>query len=295
LAAPGVDVLSTVPYLATDELTVDGVTYVGQHIEYSPTGTASGVLVDGGLCTTTGDWEDKVVLCERGDISFYDKVMNVQNSGGAAAVIYNNVEGNFLGTLGDGNSSEIIAISLSQADGQYLVANKLGLTGEIHSELEIPGSGYEAWGGTSMATPHVSAVAALLWSSDPSLANVQIREAMAATAMDLGEPGRDVEFGYGLVQAYDAWEYLQGVVGGISLTATGYREQGSHMIDLQWGGASGKMVQIFRDGRLLATTENDGFHTDAPGTRGKAGYSYQVCETGPRDRTVCSDVVTVDF
>jgi serine protease len=295
LAAPGVDVLSTVPYLATDELTVDGVTYVGNHIEFSPTGVAAGDLVDGGLCTATGAWAEKVVLCERGEISFYDKVMNVQNSGGAAAVIYNNEPGNFLGTLGEGNSSEIIAISLSQEDGQFLVENKLGYPGEIYSELEIPGSGYEAWGGTSMATPHVSAVAALLWSAYPSLTNVEIREAMAATAMDLGAPGRDVEYGYGLVQAYDAWEYLKGVGGGISLTATGYRDKGVHTIDLFWEGASGTRVQIFRDGKMLATTENDGFFTDVAGTRGKASYSYQLCETGSSATALCSDVVVVDF
>jgi len=61
-----------------------------------------------------------------------------------------------------------------------------------------------------MATPHVSGVAALIWSANPSWTNVQIREAMAATAMDLGEAGRDVYFGYGLVQAKDALNYLGG-------------------------------------------------------------------------------------
>jgi serine protease len=59
-----------------------------------------------------------------------------------------------------------------------------------------------------MATPHVSGVAALLWSSNPDLTNVQIREAMAMTAMDLGAEGRDPYYGYGLVQAYDALQYL---------------------------------------------------------------------------------------
>jgi subtilisin family serine protease len=60
-----------------------------------------------------------------------------------------------------------------------------------------------------MATPHVSGVAALLWSSNPKLTNVQIRESMAMTALDLGEPGRDFAYGYGLVQAHDALEYLE--------------------------------------------------------------------------------------
>lgn len=214
LAAPGVGVLSTVPYLDASSITVDGVTYTGGHIEYSARGTASGILVDGGLCTTTGAWSGKVVLCQRGDISFYDKVMNVQNSGGAAAVIYNNVPGGFLGTLGEGYSSTIIGISLSQEDGQYLVANKLGQFATIASTYTWPASGYEAWDGTSMATPHVSAVAALVWSAFPSLTNAEIRNALTATAQDLGAAGRDVYYGFGLVQAKDAITSLGGGGGG---------------------------------------------------------------------------------
>ena len=97
LAAPGVAVLSSVPYVATNILTVDGVNYAANHIEFAALGTASGTLVDGGLCTASGSWTGSVVLCERGDISFLEKVQNVQNGGGAAAVIYNNEPGNFLG------------------------------------------------------------------------------------------------------------------------------------------------------------------------------------------------------
>lgn len=211
IAAPGVGVLSTIPYIDTNLVYVDGVEYSANHIEYSALGTTSGALVDGGLCTSTSAWAGQVVLCQRGDISFYDKVMNVENSGGAAAIIYNNEPGNFLGTLGDGASSSIIGVSLSQEDGQYLVASQLGTTATITSERLWPTSGYEAWDGTSMATPHVSGVAALIWSANPEWTNVEIREAMDATAIDLGEAGRDIAFGYGLVQAAAALEYLQGV------------------------------------------------------------------------------------
>jgi subtilisin family serine protease len=102
----------------------------------------------------------------------------------------------------------IIAISLSQEDGQAALAY-LGQVATVQSATPIPGSSYEAWNGTSMATPHVSGVAALLWSANPDWTNVQIREAMTMTALDLGEPGRDIAYGYGLVQAYDALLYLQ--------------------------------------------------------------------------------------
>ena len=211
LAAPGVGVLSTVPYIDSTTLTVGGVTYSGSHIEFSARGSASGALVDGGRCTATnGAWSGKVVLCERGDISFYDKVRNVQLSGGAAAAIYNNVPGGFVGTLGDGNSSTIIGISLSQEDGQFLVANRLGQTANVSSSYTAPASGYEFYDGTSMATPHVSAVAALVWSANPSATNVQIRQVLRDTAEDLGAAGRDNYYGYGLVRAKAAVDAIGG-------------------------------------------------------------------------------------
>ena len=155
------------------------------------------------------------MLCERGDISFYDKVMAVQNAGGVAAVIYNNEPGLFLGTLGDDSGSDILAISLSQEDGQYLVSNKIGSDGTVNSYIEYPASGYEAWGGTSMATPHVSAVAALIWSYDPSLSNRQVRLAKQQTVLDLGVSGRDDYYGFGLVRADAALASLQQGISGI--------------------------------------------------------------------------------
>jgi subtilisin family serine protease len=70
------------------------------------------------------------------------------------------------------------------------------------------GSGYEAWNGTSMATPHVSGVAALVWSHCPGATATQVRAALNATAQDKGDPGRDNLYGYGIVKAKAALEYL---------------------------------------------------------------------------------------
>ncbi|MBE0431387.1 MAG: S8 family serine peptidase [Dehalococcoidia bacterium] len=202
LIAPGEDILSTIPWTEEASLTVDGVSYQANPIENAAVTDASGVtapLVDGGRATSTNSaWSGKVVLVERGDISFYDKVMNVQNSGGVAAVIYNNEPGNFYGTLGDG-SSTIPAISLSQEDGQWLVANKLGTDGTVVNLYDPNTPGYASWGGTSMASPHVAGVAALVWAADPTLSNVQLRGILQSTAEDLGLPWNHQ--GYGLVRA----------------------------------------------------------------------------------------------
>lgn len=65
----------------------------------------------------------------------------------------------------------------------------------------IPGNSYGTKSGTSMACPHVSGTAALVLASNPSWANSQIRAQLGDTAEDLGVPGRDTWYGYGLVDA----------------------------------------------------------------------------------------------
>jgi len=63
--------------------------------------------------------------------------------------------------------------------------------------------GYYFYQGTSMATPHVSAVAALVASQGIS-SPTDIRNILESTALDLGAPGWDENYGYGLVDAYKA-------------------------------------------------------------------------------------------
>ena len=58
--------------------------------------------------------------------------------------------------------------------------------------------------GTSQAAAHVSAVAALILSLQPDLRYDQVRELLQCSARDLGAPGFDPEYGYGMVQAFDA-------------------------------------------------------------------------------------------
>jgi subtilisin family serine protease len=211
LAAPGVGILSTVPFKETSNVTIGATIADGTWIENAARTTAAGVtgaLASGGLCDSVDtSWSGKVVLCERGTITFQVKVQNVQAAGGVAAVIANNAPGSFSGTLGAGNSSTIPAIGISQADGQALGA-RLGSSADVVSFEEKPANGYDSWSGTSMATPHVAAVAALVWSQNPNWTNAQVVQALEASAEDLGDPGRDDSYGWGLVQARAALEYL---------------------------------------------------------------------------------------
>lgn len=72
--------------------------------------------------------------------------------------------------------------------------------------------GYWFYQGTSMATPHVSGVAALLISKGTATTPGEVREALQSTAKDLGSPGFDTIYGWGLVNAYDALQWSEGSV-----------------------------------------------------------------------------------
>lgn len=61
-----------------------------------------------------------------------------------------------------------------------------------------------AFGGTSAACPQVAGVAALMLSVDSTLTVSDVRAILQQTARDLGNPGKDNTFGYGLVDAYEA-------------------------------------------------------------------------------------------
>lgn len=61
-----------------------------------------------------------------------------------------------------------------------------------------PNNNYASYNGTSMASPHVAAVAALVWQAKPDLTNVELRQLLNETAKDLGIA---TQYGNGLVQA----------------------------------------------------------------------------------------------
>jgi subtilisin family serine protease len=63
------------------------------------------------------------------------------------------------------------------------------------------GSIYNTQSGTSMATPHVSGLAALMLSYNPNLAPAQVESILKSTADDKGTPGYDQQFGHGRINA----------------------------------------------------------------------------------------------
>lgn len=65
-------------------------------------------------------------------------------------------------------------------------------------------TGYETLAGTSMATPHVAGVAALIFAKNPGFTNQQVIDKLKGSCDDLGTPGYDPVYGHGRINALKA-------------------------------------------------------------------------------------------
>jgi subtilisin family serine protease len=206
LVAPGVDVLSTVP-ADSGRLALLAAKGIGQlaadPLEGSALGEVSGTFLSCGLAQSICPAQGQICLIQRGENTFADKVPHCQEGGGIGAVIVNNEPGSFAGTLGD-QPGTIPVVGLPQEAGPILAALPSGQA----ITLTVAASSYGLKSGTSMATPHVVGVAALVWSYHPDCSAQALRQALDLSALDLGSPGRDPLFGFGLVQAQAAKVFL---------------------------------------------------------------------------------------
>ncbi|NOK22068.1 S8 family serine peptidase [Corallococcus carmarthensis] len=213
LVAPGVDVLSTFPrgLGAFAEMSVENTSPLSRSLLYSPTGDTSGRLVDCGL----GDSLDAclgatcdgfVAYVRPGAVPVDQAMANVMKQG-ASAVVFGTDDGPAGGAVDifslPRSGHWAPAVSVNQA-ASTMLRERLG----ADARLSLVPVDYTYVSGTSMAAPYVSGVAALLWSARPELTPQQVRDAMEASARDLGIPGRDFVFGHGLVRARNALQRL---------------------------------------------------------------------------------------
>ncbi|MEZ4622669.1 MAG: S8 family serine peptidase [Caldilineaceae bacterium] len=97
--------------------------------------------------------------------------------------------------VGAVNGSAIRAGFSTYGLGVDVVAPGVGV---LSTTLTENSGGYAYVHGTSFASPHVSALAALIFSARPDLTAWDVREIIMRSAKDLGTPGFDQEYGYGL-------------------------------------------------------------------------------------------------
>jgi hypothetical protein len=109
---------------AADVFVTSGTaSYAARAFDGAPVVAASAPIVFGGLGDAqNAGWAGKIVLLDRGAISFADKVKAVKSAGGVAVVIANNVAGAANSGTIKPDVSTIPAVSVSQADGEALRA-----------------------------------------------------------------------------------------------------------------------------------------------------------------------------
>lgn len=73
----------------------------------------------------------------------------------------------------------------------------------------IPGNDYSYVDGTSFSAPIVSAVMAEVWSKKPDYKNYEVIDLVKRTAKDLGDDGPDKKYGWGRVDMYKAFSYIE--------------------------------------------------------------------------------------
>ena len=191
----------------------------------APTSGSTEIVYIGRACNVdvlTANPAGKAALIVRGACSFAEKAVNAINAGATAVVVYNNVPGIVNGTLGGPIGSNVPVVGISQADGQFILAqappvtmtwtdqqgsfpnptanlissfSSYGLSpdlalkpdvgapgGGIYSTYPIEAGQYAVLSGTSMSSPHVAGAVALLLEARPGTRASEVRALLQNTA-----------------------------------------------------------------------------------------------------------------
>lgn len=208
IVAPGVDVISTVPRgtgrgaeVMIDDVKVNSSSFSGAREVMN---AETNVLVSVGFGKPEDyvgkDVKGKFVLASRGEIYFADKIKNALAAGAVGLIVYNNAPGLISGALSpDGKVSPVAIFMIEQEVGKGLV-EKLNAGQVVNATVHTLITDYMAFQGTSMATPHVSGVVALMKAANHNLTPDQVKIILQKTATVLG-PNDKNQYGAGMVNA----------------------------------------------------------------------------------------------
>ena len=204
LAAPGFGILST--STTRSAVHTQDFSFSATQLTGSRHDQVAGKLVDCGPtrfpCTAAFYG---ICLISKDQQTLRTVINNCRRGGGVGAIIF------------DANGGEISDVGLRTYLPTVFVTTEMGQRLEAyvgqrveigHADSDAPEYTYAVYRGTSMATPHVSAAAANVWSNFPNCTNAQIRYALAATAADQGLEGCDWDYGYGIVNASAAYDFI---------------------------------------------------------------------------------------
>lgn len=212
VVAPGVDTMSSVPVGTGRDGSVlinlgQGAEEVKNSVFANSNPTlnefTTGELVFVGL----GKPEDvqgkslkgKVALIQRGEITFEEKVKNLKDSGITGVVMFNNAPGLIMGSLETKVSFPVVMI---EQEVGAAILEKLK-EGQVSASMAVVATDYASFQGTSMATPHVSGLVALVRSVNKTMTAAQVRDLVKATCTPL-TPNPNNQLGSGFINAEKA-------------------------------------------------------------------------------------------
>ncbi len=216
IVAPGVDVISSVPQgtgrdsevkISVNNQSFQVVASTTFSGSQSPMSPVVGELVEAGL-GKPGDFSGKnlrgkFALVQRGEIMFAEKAQNAINAGASGLVVYNNAPGLIRGAITqDGSELSIPVFMVEQTVGQAMIA-EMRKGGTAKASLLVVPTDFSSFDGTSMATPHVAGVVALMKAANKNLTPAQVKQILQSTALPLSPNGNN-EMGAGLVDAQKA-------------------------------------------------------------------------------------------
>ncbi len=228
--APGVDVISTLPTgtgrkLVSTEITIESLISVGEptsetleHKALAFSGSGLDNVEDLELeyvgLGKEEDLEDidltgKAALIQRGEITFADKAKHAFSAGAEAVVIFNagkeddekfDASKPISGTLGDFKTDKVV-IGLSSEKGLEILEALKSKSSLATVSTNLIATDYQTFQGTSMASPHVAGVVALMIAANPNLEPDDIKKILKETSLELDGENSENQSGAGLVNA----------------------------------------------------------------------------------------------
>jgi len=193
----------------------DAYIYSVRILDYAATGTASDITAGLEWCLlnnmqivnmSLGACEDSISVRRAIDILYNHGILLIAAAGNS---------GNGMGT-GDSIDNparydNVAAVGATDINDNRASFSSTGPKLEISAPGKdiyslLPGNKYASLSGTSMSSPHVAGVGALIMSADPGLSNVQVRVRLQITAQNISKGSFEAKnwFGYGIVDAVKA-------------------------------------------------------------------------------------------